>query len=499
MLRSQWQAQDFSQLPAIAVISGDILGNARGAYAKSTNTIYLSDRFVTNASQQSLEAVLLEEIGHFVDAKVNNTDTVGDEGELFSGLVRGVEISSGELQKLRTEDDSAIITIDGQTLQIEQAIYDPADYPTLPQDLIALEAFIFDRQLVIDFQLTTPFTVGNIEFYLDIDQNPLTGDVRTGYMGGAEYRISADFNGFTVKNYKLWQLPRSLQELNGINSERSVFGNTSRDIQLATFGTYRLILPVEYIGNPSAVDVIAIAHVNQPFNKTTLGDRLPNYGVVSTTNQQQPVLRRNAGINSRYVNDLRGDNPGLAPDILSTIFTTEYDQFRIIINFAQPINSLPVGFGGVIILDTDRSILTGDIPMGGEIARWGGDVQLTFNLEAGNVTLLIQDNSGGSVPFGPPQNDGRWSIQGNTLILEGSLSLFDTYSIKTNSSGSDYTRVQTDGRMYAQVSSTYYTQNGVQQDWLTPVTTAVDTSTGEVLESFRWDASKTVSIYTLNG
>ena len=123
MLRSQWQSGNFSQLPTISVISSDILGNTRGGYAKSINTIYLSDRFLANASQQSLDAVILEEIGHFVDAWVNNTDTAGDEGELFSALVRGVEISSGELQRLRTEDDTAVITIDGQTLQVEQSNY----------------------------------------------------------------------------------------------------------------------------------------------------------------------------------------------------------------------------------------------------------------------------------------------------------------------------------------------------------------------------------------
>ena len=50
MLRSQWQNKNFSQLPSIEVISSNILGNARGAYASSTNTIYLSDRFVTSAS-----------------------------------------------------------------------------------------------------------------------------------------------------------------------------------------------------------------------------------------------------------------------------------------------------------------------------------------------------------------------------------------------------------------------------------------------------------------
>jgi hypothetical protein len=48
-------------------------------------------------------------------------DTPGDEGELFSALVRGVNLGEGELQRIKTEDDSAILTIDGQTIQIEQA------------------------------------------------------------------------------------------------------------------------------------------------------------------------------------------------------------------------------------------------------------------------------------------------------------------------------------------------------------------------------------------
>ena len=127
-LRSQWQVGDFSQSPDVEVVSSTVLGSANGAYASSTNTIYLSDVFVNGATGNGITSAtllntLLEEYGHFVDAQVNATDTLGDEGELFSDLVRGVEISSGELQRLRTEDDHATVTIDGQTLQVEQSNY----------------------------------------------------------------------------------------------------------------------------------------------------------------------------------------------------------------------------------------------------------------------------------------------------------------------------------------------------------------------------------------
>jgi hypothetical protein len=129
-LKSQWQSQDFSLFPQIEVVSSEVLGTAKGAYAISTNKIYLSDAFISSASQQSLEAVILEEFGHFVDAQVNTADTLGDEGELFSDLVRGVSLSAAELGRIQAEDDHAVIVIDGQDVAIEQsAVISPSTIP----------------------------------------------------------------------------------------------------------------------------------------------------------------------------------------------------------------------------------------------------------------------------------------------------------------------------------------------------------------------------------
>jgi hypothetical protein len=127
-LRSQWQSGNFSQLPTIEVIDDEILGNARGAYASSTNIIYLSDQFVETASSQQLEAVLIEEIGHFVDAQVNVTDTAGDEGELFSAVVRGVSLNGSELARIKTEDDRATLSLNGNLVPVELSSADP-NYP----------------------------------------------------------------------------------------------------------------------------------------------------------------------------------------------------------------------------------------------------------------------------------------------------------------------------------------------------------------------------------
>jgi len=58
--KDQWQNQDFSLFPPIEVVSNGVLGSANGAYGISTNRIYLSDAFISRASQQSFEAVILE-------------------------------------------------------------------------------------------------------------------------------------------------------------------------------------------------------------------------------------------------------------------------------------------------------------------------------------------------------------------------------------------------------------------------------------------------------
>jgi len=41
---------------------------------------------------------------------------VGDEGELFSNLVRGVTLTEGELTRIRNENDHSSIVINGEDI-----------------------------------------------------------------------------------------------------------------------------------------------------------------------------------------------------------------------------------------------------------------------------------------------------------------------------------------------------------------------------------------------
>lgn len=121
-LRQEWLDATSDDLPAIELRSAADLNGAKGAFATATNTIYLSQDFVQNATApQAIVNVLLEEFGHFVDAKVNQIDTPGDEGEIFSALVQGHSLSDQQWQQLKTENDAVTITVEGQTLSAEAA------------------------------------------------------------------------------------------------------------------------------------------------------------------------------------------------------------------------------------------------------------------------------------------------------------------------------------------------------------------------------------------
>ena len=120
-IQAAWLTNDFSKLPPVEVKSSSDINGANGAYAAAVDTIFISHEFLDrNADNlEPIASVILEEIGHAVDAKLNESDSPGDEGAIFSALVQGVDLSEKELRIIKTEDDSAVVTINGETLEIE--------------------------------------------------------------------------------------------------------------------------------------------------------------------------------------------------------------------------------------------------------------------------------------------------------------------------------------------------------------------------------------------
>lgn len=125
-LAEGWFNRDFSAIPPVKVVSSAEIGGANGAFAAATDTIFLSKEFLAQngANPAAVADVLLEEIGHSVDARLNVTDSPGDEGAIFAAVVQGKELSQGELQGLKSEDDLETVLFNGQTIAIEKADFD---------------------------------------------------------------------------------------------------------------------------------------------------------------------------------------------------------------------------------------------------------------------------------------------------------------------------------------------------------------------------------------
>jgi hypothetical protein len=102
---------------------------ARGAFGN--NTIYLSQEFLEQnlAHPQRIAAVVLEEIGHYLDSRLSQKDAPGDEGAIFASLVQKQPLSAAALFYAKTENDQALIEVEGQTISVELASWDPSSTP----------------------------------------------------------------------------------------------------------------------------------------------------------------------------------------------------------------------------------------------------------------------------------------------------------------------------------------------------------------------------------
>jgi uncharacterized delta-60 repeat protein len=116
-----WRAEEFPSLPTLAIISGAEIAGAGGAYAVSSDTLYLSEELVASGNVNTIVTVFLEEYGHYLDVLLNRLDTQGDEGEYFAQVVLGHLLSKSEISYLQTENDRATVTIDGVEMTIEMS------------------------------------------------------------------------------------------------------------------------------------------------------------------------------------------------------------------------------------------------------------------------------------------------------------------------------------------------------------------------------------------
>ncbi len=81
------------------------MNDVNGGFDSLTGSIYLNQTLINDHS--ALVDVLTEELGHYIDSLLNPTDTPGDEGELFSHLVRGDTLTKEQVLQLQQQSDRA--------------------------------------------------------------------------------------------------------------------------------------------------------------------------------------------------------------------------------------------------------------------------------------------------------------------------------------------------------------------------------------------------------
>lgn len=119
-LLSKWAKGDFRELPKIRTVAAAAINNANAAYAASTKTIYINSQWLEQANQATFTRILTEELGHFLDNKLNLSDTQGDEGKYLSRyLEQSGSLSLSEKNSLRATLDHSSATIGNQAIAIE--------------------------------------------------------------------------------------------------------------------------------------------------------------------------------------------------------------------------------------------------------------------------------------------------------------------------------------------------------------------------------------------
>jgi hypothetical protein len=139
-LVSQWSSGNFQSIPEILLLDGAEMNGAMGAYALSTGKIYLNQDWLAGASADQINAVLTEELGHHLDGLLNASDTAGDEGEYFSRLLSGEDISIADGSALRTQDDWFTLAIPGVSLVAEGALVSSSSIKTTGSALVQSSA-----------------------------------------------------------------------------------------------------------------------------------------------------------------------------------------------------------------------------------------------------------------------------------------------------------------------------------------------------------------------
>jgi serralysin len=287
------------QLPEIDVVEAARINGADGAFDRTNNKIYISRHLLDLQQQQPnlVSAVILEELGHYFDAKVNQKDSAGDEGAIFSKLIQGRRISRSELTSLQQENDHTQVNIRGKVHNLElSTTYGNITVDGNLADWTASERLdsAANGTARIGYELYAKYNANSYLFaiksaqvigagttiWLNTDQNKATGyQIFGAAIGGAEYNINfaADgkaylYSGADGQNY-ITPLDYSLSA-DGLSTEIAVptsfLGTTiPAAIDVLVDVNNQVFLPGDY-NNPAKMTVFQAGNPSPPFTSKNI-------------------------------------------------------------------------------------------------------------------------------------------------------------------------------------------------------------------------------------
>ena len=129
-----FRAGDFSTLPRISILPPNDMVGLWGGYSRDLRQIFLS----ADCPSDLLSAVLIEEIGHFLDQELCSEETPGEEGALFSSVVLACIPDEKQLKEWSQIESLHQIRFEEKTWLVEAAVNDPKLVRRIDRTLYAL-------------------------------------------------------------------------------------------------------------------------------------------------------------------------------------------------------------------------------------------------------------------------------------------------------------------------------------------------------------------------
>ena len=380
--------------PGIKLVNTQKINYADGAYSQDTDTIYLAREFIEENRDrpQVISDVILEEYGHFLDARFNPKDTPGDEGYLFAGLAQNRFFTPEVIASIRAESDTANVFINNQTVQIEQA--NPGDNPAF--DLIGLTQLrndsrfaglngsgfsvaVIDTGIDTDHPLLAPNYIGGYDFF-DNDADPNDPDGHGTHIAGtigatdATIGVAPGVNliGLRVLDDNGGSLTDVEDALEWVLANREQYKITVVNLSLGIgfFGS-----EAEVQGDILADDIQRLEAVGITVVAAAGNDYFANSGQPNQENLAFPAISSTLAVGAVWQD---GSETNVSWQDGSIDYTTGADR---IASFSQRLNSPNVVFApGAIITSTT---------LGGGIGVSAGTSQATPHV-SGAIAILQQ-------------------------------------------------------------------------------------------------------------